>query len=152
MSWTQRGGSLAPPLHRTSTSFFFLLLPFPRSLIAVLIYLKPSGGSVPPPANCCWRTTMFITSAGTMIPPSAVSYITRIPSPSVPPSHPKPTTVASSPPHAGISLKLVRTIEGLMCDKYVTLGSPGVVLITLLQDYYAVPRLSVIKVYHWDCL
>ena len=45
MSWTQRGGSLAPPPHRISTPFFFLLLPFPRSLIAVSIYLRPLGVS-----------------------------------------------------------------------------------------------------------
>ena len=81
-----------------------------------------------------------------------MSYISRRPSPSVPPSHQKPTTVASSLPHAGISLKSVHQIEGLICDKYVTLGAPGVGLITFLQGYYALVRVSVRKVYPLDFL
>ena len=42
-------------------------------------------------------------------------------------------------------------VEGLLCSKYVTLGALGVVFIPLLQDDYAVPRVSVGKVYPEVC-
>ena len=41
----------------------------------------------------------------------------------------------------------VWSIEGFLCNKYVTLGAPGVGLIPLLRYYYAAPRVSVVKVY-----
>ena len=37
-------------------------------------------------------------------------------------------------------------LEGLMQQKHVTLGAPGVRLVTLLQDHYCVPIMAVRKV------
>ena len=84
---------LAPLPHRTSPTFSYPLLPFPRSSPAVPIFHAPSGGSVPPSASRHWRTTTFVPGTGTKRPPSSVSHIPRRPSPPVPPSPQRPTSV-----------------------------------------------------------
>ena len=72
MSRTQTGAPIVPPPHITSPLFSYPLPPFPRSSSAVPILPAPSGGSVPPLANCCQWTTTFVPSTGKNIPPSVV--------------------------------------------------------------------------------
>ena len=151
-SRTQTEAPLAPPPHKTSLPFSYTLLPFTRSSPSVPIYPTPSGGSVPPPASRCRRTTTFVPGTGTNRPPSAVSHTPIRPSPGNPPSPQQPTYIVYSLSCAGTFLSLVRPIECLLWDKHVTLGAPGVGLIPLLQDYYAVPRVSVRKLHPEVCL
>ena len=102
----------------------------------------PSGGSVTPPANRRQWTTTFILSNRTKRPLSLVSYTLRRPAPSAPPSPQPETSFASSLSRAGTLL-----IEVFLWNKHATLGAPGLGLISLLQDEYAVPRVLVGKVF-----
>ena len=96
---------IASPPHKTSQTLSCPLPPFPISSPAVTVFPAPSGGSIPLPANHSWRKKMFVPGTRTNIPPPAVSHTSRRPSPSVPPSPQQPTSMFSSPSHAGTSLK-----------------------------------------------
>ena len=133
-SQTQTGAPLTPLTHRNSLRLSYMLPPLPRASPSVPIFSAPSEGSVPPPANCRWRTTTFVPGNVTKRPPSEVFHMTGRTSPPVPPYPQQPTYISSSTPHTGTLTKSGATDWGPTVKKYVTLGSPGVGLLPLLHD------------------
>ena len=147
MYWTQIEAPLAPLPHKTSQMFSYPLPPFPKYFPAVPIFPAPSWGSVPPLSSICWRTKTSTLGKWMKEPPSAVTHTPRRPPyPFLCFLNNQPPMLPLRPTPAHIWSRL-RPIECLLWLKHVTLGSPGLGLIPLLQDYYAVPRVSVRKVH-----
>ena len=124
-SWTQIGTPIAPQLHRTSPPYSYLLPPFLRYSSAVPIFPAPSGGSVPPPANCCQWTIAFVQSNGTKRPTTAVSHTPRRPAPYFPPSPQPSTSFTSSPTRNGTSLKSGVPYLGPTVEQTCNTGGTG---------------------------
>ena len=148
---TQTESLLAPLPHKTSPPFSYLIPPLPRYPPSVPISPRP------PEVQFHFQPIIFggqqrLSQVSERRDPRQRCTIRQ-----EYPLHPFHCLLSNQPlyfplrPAPAHIWSWVRPIECLVWVKHVTLGGPGVGLIPLLQDYYAVPRVLVSKLYLEVC-